>query len=106
MCRSELDPSLYRVVVGSSYRLLGGDTYELSRLYVHESYSSVTLVNDIAMLVTSTIINFGQNVQSVLFPPSTLSVPVGQTALVSGFGKTAVSNIARVPSIYTNIIKR
>lgn len=80
------------MVVGTSYRSSGGDTYELSKLYIHESYSSVTLVHDIAMLVTKKQMSLGKNIYPISFAEPSISIPVGKTALVSGFGMTSVSN--------------
>ncbi|XP_047528764.1 trypsin-3-like [Vanessa atalanta] len=85
----EYDPSSLRITVGSSNRLSGGDTYEISKVYVHEEYSVITLEHDIAMLVTATKISFGNNVDAVFIAEPNFNIPIGKTALVSGFGVTS-----------------
>ncbi|XP_046963313.1 trypsin-3-like [Vanessa cardui] len=86
----ENDPSSLRITVGSSSRLSGGDTYEISKVYVHEEYSVITLEHDIALLVTATKISFGNNVDAVFIAEPNFNIPVGRSALVSGFGVTSV----------------
>lgn len=83
-------PSYLRIVVGSSYRLSGGKTYDISSVRVHEFYNTESLENDIAMLVTIKEMSFSQSVNSVVFAPSSLHLPSGTQALVSGYGLTAV----------------
>ncbi|XP_013190337.1 trypsin-1 [Amyelois transitella] len=83
------DPSLLRVVVGTSNRLSGGRSYDVSRVILHEDYSESTLENDIVLLVTATTIASSQSVSAVPFAPSNFDLPDGTEAIVSGFGATA-----------------
>lgn len=85
------DPLQLRVAVGSSKRLSGGEVYDVKTVYVHEKYSSLTLENDIAMIVTSKKMKFDKNVGAVFIPEPNFSLPVGTAALVSGYGVTTVS---------------
>ncbi|CAH2105630.1 unnamed protein product [Euphydryas editha] len=82
-------PSSFRVIVGTSYRLSGGDSYKVSKLYVHENYSPLTLEHDIAVLVTSKKIKFGKNVDAISIAKPNINIPPGISALVSGFGTTS-----------------
>ncbi|XP_063360754.1 trypsin alpha-3-like [Cydia amplana] len=88
------EPSYLRLVVGTSSRLTGGSTYEISVVHVHEEYSSSTLENDIAVLVTSKKMKFGKNVQNVALAPPNHSLPAGSEALVSGYGTTSFEGTA------------
>lgn len=87
----ETSPSLVRVAVGSSFRLSGGKTYNLSMVNMHESYDPGTLVNDIAMLVTNKEMTFGPTVMPVQFAPSNFYVQEATEAIVTGYGHTSVS---------------
>lgn len=88
------EPSYLRLIVGTSSRLSGGTTYEISVVHVHEEYSSSTLENDIAVLVTSKKMRFGKNVQSVALAPPNHSLTAGSEALVSGYGTTSFEGTA------------
>lgn len=85
----ESNPSLFRVTVATSDRLSGGDSYEVSKIFVHESYSS--LEHDIALLVTSKKIKFSNKVDAISIAEPNLNILPGKSALVSGFGTTSVS---------------
>lgn len=103
--RSETNPSSFRAVVGTSFRTSGGDAYDLSKVYVHESYSSLTLVHDIAMIVTNRQMDLGKNIYPISFAEPTISIPVRKTAVVSGFGMTSVSsNGLMILVVFKNII--
>ncbi|XP_049870225.1 trypsin beta-like [Pectinophora gossypiella] len=90
----EDSPSLLRVTVGSSYRLSGGKSYDLSKVISHVEYSPETLMNDIAMLVTSKDIAFSASVSSITFATSNLYLPTGTEALISGFGLVEQGGLA------------
>ncbi|XP_030041329.2 trypsin-1 [Manduca sexta] len=83
------DPSSLRIIVGTSYRLSGGQSYAVSIVIPHESYSPSTLEHDIALLGVRKPITFNLNVNAVAIASSTHIVPVGTEALVSGYGITA-----------------
>ncbi|XP_014370772.2 trypsin-1 [Papilio machaon] len=82
----EFEPPLLRAVVGTSYRLIGGKTYELSKVIVHELYSITTLENDISLVITTKRMIFSASVQAAGIPNANFLLPVGSTALVSGYG--------------------
>ncbi|XP_022825250.1 trypsin delta-like [Spodoptera litura] len=82
-------PSLLRVVVGTSSRLNGGKTYDVSAIYSHEAFSATTLENDIALLATSKVIEFSESVAPVSFASEHYVLPAGTGAVVSGFGTTS-----------------
>ncbi|XP_012543999.2 trypsin delta [Bombyx mori] len=84
-----LNPSVLKVVVGTSYRLSGGQSYAISRIIPHEQYLQSTLENDIAVVGTSKTMTFSASVNSVAIASSTLSLPIGSEALVSGYGTTS-----------------
>ena len=77
--------------MGSSYRLSGGKTYDVSRVFLHEAYDPDYLLNDIAILMTSSRINFSSSVKPITVAPPNIYLPSGTEALVSGFGLTEVS---------------
>ncbi|XP_026496855.1 trypsin-3-like [Vanessa tameamea] len=99
----EYDPSSLRITVGSSNRLSGGDTYEISKVYVHEEYSVITLEHDIAMLVTATKISFGNNVDAVFIAEPNFNIPIGKSALVSGFGVTSYGGLPSSTLLAANV---
>ncbi|XP_068630989.1 trypsin-1-like [Battus philenor] len=80
------EPSLLRAVVGTANRLVGGKTYELLKIIVHEFYASTSLENDISLLVTTNKMTFSSSVSAVNIPGNNLILPVGTYALVSGYG--------------------
>ncbi|XP_072939715.1 trypsin delta-like [Epargyreus clarus] len=80
------DPSILRVTVGTSYRLSGGKSYDLKRIVIHESYTSATLENDIALLVTRSDMSFSKSVKAINIASKNFNLPNGTEALVSGFG--------------------
>lgn len=87
----ELEPSSLRAVVGTSYRLSGGKTYELSKVIIHELYSTTTLENDISLVITTKRMTYSASVQAASIPNANFLLLVGSTALVSGYGNISVS---------------
>ncbi|XP_053603890.1 trypsin 5G1-like [Plodia interpunctella] len=83
------NPSLLNVVVGTSSRLSGGRSYDVSKVIVHENYSESTLENDISMLVTVSTISFSESVSAIQFAPSGFVLMDNAPAIVSGFGTTS-----------------
>lgn len=61
----------------------------ISRIIAHEQYLQSTLENDIAVVGTSKTMTFSASVNSVAIASSTLSLPIGSEALVSGYGTTS-----------------
>ncbi|CAK1598693.1 unnamed protein product [Parnassius mnemosyne] len=88
------DPPSLRAVVGTAFRLSGGKSYGLSKVVVHENYSSLSLENDISLLVTSKRMSFGQSVRAVNFASATHVLPVGTEAVVSGYGSVSYEGSA------------
>nr|XP_034830046.1 trypsin-3-like [Maniola hyperantus] len=97
------DPLQLRVAVGTSSRSSGGTVYDVKTVYPHERYSSLTLEHDIAMLVISKKINFDKKVDAVFIPEPNFSLPVGEAALVSGYGiisyEGPVSSVLRAATV-------
>lgn len=85
------DPSQLRVVVGTSYRLTGGQAYDVSRVIIHAAYSFTTFEHDIGLLGTARTMSFSSSVNSIAIASSTIELPAGTEALVSGYGTTSVS---------------
>ncbi|CAH2071472.1 unnamed protein product, partial [Iphiclides podalirius] len=83
------EPGSLQAVVGTTYRLSGGRKYDLSKIFIHELYSSLTLENDISLLVTARRINFSTSVRAVNYARANIDLKVGTDALVSGFGITS-----------------
>ncbi|VVC88325.1 unnamed protein product [Leptidea sinapis] len=57
-----------QVTVGTTNRLTGGTAYEVSKVNVHEQYSSETLENDIAVVTVHDTIIFSDSVNKVNLP--------------------------------------
>ncbi|XP_026737128.1 trypsin-1-like [Trichoplusia ni] len=83
------NPSSLRVTVGTTNRVTGGRTYDISRVLPHEQYSTDTLEHDIAVLGTTRTITFSISVAPVAIPRESFNLPVGTEAIVSGFGTTS-----------------
>lgn len=83
-------PSLLRVAVGTSSRLTGGKTYDVSVIHSHEGFSTSTLEHDIALLSTAKVMDFGETVAPVSVASEHYVLPDGTGAIVSGFGTTSV----------------
>lgn len=84
-------PSNIRVTVGTSFRISGGKSYDVSVVYVHEGFSITTLEHDIALLGTAKTIEFSQYVAPIEIASQNFVLPDGTGAVVSGFGTTSVS---------------
>ncbi|KAF9814872.1 hypothetical protein SFRURICE_016717 [Spodoptera frugiperda] len=82
-------PSLLRVAVGTSSRLTGGKTYDVSVIHSHEGFSTSTLEHDIALLSTTKVMDFGETVAPVSVASEHYVLPDGTGAIVSGFGTTS-----------------
>ncbi|CAH0605506.1 unnamed protein product [Chrysodeixis includens] len=82
-------PSSLRVTVGTTSRVTGGRTHDISRVLPHEQYSADTLQHDIAVLGTTRAITFSTSIAPVAIPRESFNLPVGTEALVSGFGTTS-----------------
>lgn len=85
-CTISRTPENTRVVVGAQNRLNGGITHTVSRIVNHESYSSITLINDISVVQTE-----NPMVETALVRPIALgsSVVTSGGAVGSGWGQTS-----------------
>ncbi|GBP28047.1 Trypsin-4 [Eumeta japonica] len=91
---SESSPSNMRVVVGTSSRLSGGNSYDLLSIRKHSDYSETTLLNDIALLVTDDKMSLGSDVAVIPLAEYNTEIPAGTEALVSGFGSISYDGSA------------
>ncbi|XP_023951785.2 trypsin alpha-3-like [Bicyclus anynana] len=91
---TQSDPLQFRVAVGTASRSSGGTVYDVKSVFIHEKYSTLTLENDIAMIVTSKKMVFDKNVDSAFIPEPNFDLPVGTAALVTGYGMTSYEGSA------------
>lgn len=77
-------------VVGSVNLGSGGVTIPSASIANHPNFNANTLLNDIALILTSTDIVRTPTVQSI--PLSTVNIGSGTTAVITGWGLTAVSS--------------
>lgn len=78
-----------RVVVGTATLNAGGVMHTSSRVVNHPSYNAQTIANDVSVVQTGTTIGFNANVASI--PLGAATIGGGVTAVVSGWGGTAVT---------------
>jgi secreted trypsin-like serine protease len=64
-----------------------GTTYNVTKVKIHESYDNVTKTNDIAVLTLSQDIEMSKDVAAACLPTEPVKNYVGQTLIVSGWGK-------------------
>lgn len=88
-------PSLFTVVAGSNKLNSGGITYQLSQIITNENYDDEDIVNDVALLRTSTPIDFSNpNVSAVALPQGS---PVANLdVILAGWG--TLQNGGSVPN--------
>ncbi|KAK3085691.1 hypothetical protein FSP39_007284 [Pinctada imbricata] len=67
--------------------------------YVHPDYSSMTVENDIALIETSSPIQFNDYVRPVCLPGSDDETPVGTRCYVAGWGKTGKNEADFSPTL-------
>ncbi|XP_033757771.1 transmembrane protease serine 9-like [Pecten maximus] len=86
-----LNPTRWEVRVGA-YHVNSRTTYEsvhhVQKIVMHESYNTVTVENDVAVMVLSQRINFNNMVKPICLPPNSIHVTVGQRCLSAGWGDT------------------
>ncbi|XP_059052819.1 trypsin-1-like [Achroia grisella] len=90
----EYNTATLGVVLGTSYRQSGGQSYNVSKIIVHEEYSSITLENDITIVILASRIIFSDSVKIVAMAPSNFTSPVDTEAIVSGYGTTSFEGTA------------
>lgn len=75
------------VRVGSSNHTTGGTLHRVKKIFIHESYNeSISINNDIAILVLQRPLLFNRRVQPILLPRQDQIIPVNTTVLISGWG--------------------
>lgn len=90
MCIFGMNPSDYKVVVGSTKLNSGGDTYDVERFVVHENFtvSDITVSeNDIALIKVKGDIKFTDKVQPI--PLGSKFVGESERGVVTGWGWTS-----------------
>jgi len=88
---NENSPGIFKVIAGAHYLWFGStesnrQEIQVAQVYMHESYSSNTLNNDIALLRLTSPLSFTDQVQPACLPTS--PVVEGSTCTISGWGET------------------
>lgn len=86
---------------GTTNRNAGGTTHKATQIRVHGCYSGLAADYDIAVIKVSPPFGFGNGIQAIPLQDEGLEVPVGDMAVVSGWGTTA-SGGSNLPS---NLLK-
>ena len=63
-------------------------TYDVSKVVIHEHFNRTTNENDIALLKTSTRISFNTNVGALCFPDADFRLQADKNCLFAGYGDT------------------
>lgn len=80
------------VVVGTTNRILGGDTYFLDQIISHEDYDAAAITNDVSLLKVKSDIKFSDLVQPIALP--TEDTEAGADLFLSGWGRISVSTFS------------
>jgi secreted trypsin-like serine protease len=95
-CVDGVSPSNIRVIAGLWDRsdTTGTQTVNVDGYTMHENYGSglPSYSNDIAILIFSTQINIGENVQAATLPANNNNDFAGTTCQISGWGRTDATN--------------
>lgn len=92
-------PLAYNIVAGSTSRSGDANTQlrPLTRFFPHPRYKFPFRFNDIAILFWKEPLTFGLTVQPIQLPQQNASVPYGEIAIVTGFGKNhGIGEFAKV----------
>lgn len=104
-CVVNTSPSNVKMVIGSHLLNSGGTTYNCAQVKWHASYNSNTLMNDVAVLQTTSNIAF--NSLATAMPLINRDVQSG-SLVVSGWGQ--LSGSGNIPNnlqyLYTNVMTR
>ncbi|CAH0699285.1 unnamed protein product [Spodoptera exigua] len=73
------------VVVGTTNRLIGGDTYSVDKIAIHEKYDSTEIKNDVSVIKVSRDIKFNDVVQPIALPDE--DTGAGVDLFLSGWGR-------------------
>lgn len=90
-CLDSAYPEYVQVLVGT-YNLLGGQAYEVAQFIPHPEYDGFTMVNDIGLVETQTIIVFGLNVQPIAIGSADDVIGAGVIGRATGWGAVNVSS--------------
>ncbi|KAJ8734552.1 hypothetical protein PYW08_013802 [Mythimna loreyi] len=74
-----------KVVVGTTNRVIGGDSYSVDKIISHENYNSVSIINDVSLLKVKSDIQFSELVQPIALP--TENTGAGEDLFLSGWGR-------------------
>lgn len=100
-------PSIYTVLAGTANRtdVGNGQLRNVIRFVIHPRYSSLTTVNDIAVLQTQTAFVFGRNVRAIAIPPQGAPTPDGASVVVTGWGHLQWGQSTPFPIILRGVSK-
>lgn len=100
-------PSIYTVLGGTSNRtdVTNGQLRNVIRFVIHPRYSSLTTVNDIAVLQIQTAFVFGRNVRAIAIPPQGAPTADGASVTVTGWGLLQWGSSGPFPIILRGVSK-
>ncbi|KAJ8734277.1 hypothetical protein PYW07_014828 [Mythimna separata] len=84
-CTAGQTKYMMTVVVGTTNRLLGGDTYMVDQIISHEDYDGSLIKNDVSLLKVKSDIQFSDLVQPIGLP--TEDTGAGADLFLSGWGR-------------------
>ncbi|XP_065084035.1 chymotrypsin-1-like [Ochlerotatus camptorhynchus] len=100
-CTIGQQPFNLRVVVGSTDRTTGGESYNFRQIVDHPDFNQVTLENDIALLQTAYPIKMSSMVQPIRMSNSL--VLGGQIGTVCGWGASSYGSAAAIFLQYMDV---
>lgn len=100
--------STWRVILGTSFRSTGGTTHTVSRLVVHQSYSSQTLRNDVAIVQLTSPAVLSASIGLARIAGPNYILPDGTTLMAIGWGTTTFGGSAseQLQHVDLNIINQ
>jgi secreted trypsin-like serine protease len=94
-CVDAADPSILRVIAGlhSQIDQTNAQISNIASYTMHGSYNDpvASYANDIAILNFATTITIGGNIQAAVLPADNSNQYVGLTCVISGWGRTSIS---------------
>lgn len=105
---SRISSSLLQIRVGSSVRNSGGSLFQISEIYEHPEYNNETYQYDISVLKLASPLSFSSSVGSVSLAAKEAALPVGENAVVSGWGRLSVNGAlaTQLQAVVVPIISR
>lgn len=85
-CVQGVSASNLAITAGTSYRTSGGVTKKVSKIIIHEKYSSSTVDNDVAILFLEEGFELGESIQTINLASAGSVVEAGVKATCSGWG--------------------